>query len=127
MYSSRSIGSHRDLGVYRRRARHVLQALDVVVQHVGHEGLGLHAHVLVIELQRVLLVDHVVTSRSRHGRDPRLWNALAERQEDSSGRQQDDGRDPEDQSPGASDLKSIDEFFSSQLADSVKLRSHLRS
>lgn len=102
-----SIGGYRDLRVYRCRARHVLQALDVVLPRVRYEGLGLHAHVLVIELQRVLFVNHVVASRSRHGRDPRLRDALAKRQEDSSCRQQDDGRDAEDQSPGASDLKTI--------------------
>lgn len=100
-----SIGGHRDLRVNGWGTRYVLQALDVFLERVGHEGLGLHAHVLVIEFQRVLLVDYVVTPRSRHGWDPRLRNAFAERQKDRSGRQQDDGGNAEHQSPRASDLK----------------------
>lgn len=45
-----SIGGHRDLRVNGRGAGHVLQALDVVLERIGHKGLGLHAHVLMIEL-----------------------------------------------------------------------------
>lgn len=45
-----SIGGHRDLRVNGRGARHVLQALDVILECIGHKGLGLHAHVLMIEL-----------------------------------------------------------------------------
>lgn len=70
----------------RRGARHVLQALDVVLQHVGPIRLGLHAHVFVIELECVLLVDYVVTPRSRHRWDPRLRNAFAESEKNRSGR-----------------------------------------
>jgi len=44
-----SIGGHRDLRVNGRRTRHVLQTLDVIFEHIGHEGLGLHAHILMIE------------------------------------------------------------------------------
>lgn len=68
----------------RRGARHVLQALDVIFQRVGPVRLGLHAHVFVIELEGVLLVDYIVTPRSRHRWDPRLRNAFAERKKNRS-------------------------------------------
>lgn len=89
------IGGHRDLGVNGRGAGHVPQTLDIVLERIGHEGLGLHAHVLVIKLERVLLVDCVVTPWSRHRWDPRLRNAFAKRQKNRSGRQQDNGGDTE--------------------------------
>jgi len=81
------IGGHRDLRVNGWRAGYVLQTLDVVLERIEHEGLGLHAHVFVIEFQRVLLVDYVVTPWSRHRWDPRLRNAFAESQKNRSGRQ----------------------------------------
>lgn len=79
-------GRLRNFRVDRGGTRHVSRAFGVLLERIRIERFRLHGHVLVIELQRVLLVNCIVTPWPCYGRYPRLRRAFSKRQENRGSR-----------------------------------------